>query len=76
MALRESDLPSSRLDLLDVDTVAALIRQTPEWVRSQTRARCKDQMPHMKRGRRLFFDEAKVLAWFEKGSNTKPRLVR
>jgi hypothetical protein len=52
------------LDLLGVSEVAKLVHQTPKWVRSQTRSRLADPMPHIKAGRRLFFEEKLVVAWF------------
>jgi hypothetical protein len=64
------------LELLSVAEVAKLVHQSANWVRSQCRARAKDRMPHIKRGRRLFFEEAAVLAWFRRGEIAYPKPKR
>jgi hypothetical protein len=66
----------SSLDFLNVAEVSKLIKQPPSWVRSQTCSRCKDPMPHIKRGGRLFFEEKAVLDWFRAARIAYPNRKR
>ena len=51
--------------LLTVQEVADLLQVAPSWVYGRTRRRGAEQLPHIKLGKYLRFEEDAVLAWLE-----------
>ncbi len=50
-------------ELLTVDELAALLKVPRSWIYQRTRARGRDQLPHIKLGKYLRFEEQVVRAW-------------
>lgn len=51
------------MKLLTVEQAALKLGRTPQWVYSQTRARCENKIPFRKMGKYLMFIEEEIDAW-------------
>ncbi len=61
-----NNMPTSEVGrLLTVGEVADLLQVTKTWVYQRTRRRGADQLPHIKLGKYIRFEEDAVLAWLE-----------
>ncbi len=52
--------------LLTVDEVADLLQVAPSWIYERTRRRGADQLPHIKLGKYLRFEEDAIRAFLER----------
>jgi len=60
------------LELLDANQLADLFKVKPSWVRSATRARSANQLPHIKVGRYTRFQERAVRQWLDSQKRAYP----
>ncbi len=61
-----NNMPTSEIGrLLTVRELADLLQVAPSWVYGRTRRRGAEQLPHIKLGKYIRFEEDAVLAWLE-----------
>ena len=65
MTGRNGSSSPTRGRLSTVDEVADLLQVPRSWVYQRTRRRGADQLPHIKLGKYIRFEEDAVLAWLE-----------
>ena len=53
-------------DLMTVDEVAALLKVPKSWVYDRSRLQGRDQIPHLKLGKYLRFEESAIREWLRK----------
>jgi hypothetical protein len=54
--------------LMTIEEISELLRVPPSWIYGRTAPSCPpgERLPHLKLGRHLRFERAKVVAWMEK----------
>lgn len=58
-------------ELLTIQEVADILRVPVSWIYARTRQRDENTIPHLKVGKYLRFEEAKVMTWLKERQNNR-----
>lgn len=61
-----SSPPEGKLRLLTIEEVADMLRVSKSWIYERTRRRGQEQLPHLKVGKYLRFEECTVREFLER----------